>query len=65
MTHRPRKNHFLKQINASIDWSAIESVIQSHYAPGSDFTGRPAYPGLLLFKMLLVGIWHGGFSDEG
>jgi hypothetical protein len=26
--------------------------------------GRPAYPGLLLFKMLLVGLWHGGLSDE-
>lgn len=26
--------------------------------------GRPAYPGLLLLKMLLAGIWHGGLSDE-
>lgn len=26
--------------------------------------GRPAYPGLLLFKMLLVGLWHGGLSDQ-
>ncbi|MCX8519875.1 MAG: transposase, partial [Methylophilaceae bacterium] len=24
----------------------------------------PAYSGLLLFKMLLVGIWYGGLSDE-
>ena len=30
----------------------------------SDVTGRPAYPGILLFKMLLVGIWHGGLTDE-
>ncbi|MDR4653059.1 MAG: transposase [Nitrosomonas sp.] len=39
---------------------------QSHkyYAPVSDATGRPAYPGLLLFKMLLVGLWHDGLSDE-
>ena len=35
-----------------------------HYAPTSNATGRPAYPGLLLFKMLLVGIWNGGLSDE-
>ncbi|WP_369668812.1 transposase [Nitrosomonas cryotolerans] len=35
-----------------------------HYAPATDVTGRPAYPGLFLFKMLLVGIWHGGLSDE-
>ncbi|MEZ5679120.1 MAG: transposase [Nitrosomonas sp.] len=27
-------------------------------------TGRPAYPGLLLFKMLLVSLWHGGLSDK-
>jgi len=26
--------------------------------------GGPAYPGLLLFKMLLVGLWHGDLSDE-
>ena len=24
----------------------------------------PAYPGLLLFKMLLVGIWNDGLNDE-
>ena len=30
----------------------------------SDAAGRPAYSRLLLFKMLLVGIWHGGLSDE-
>jgi IS5 family transposase len=35
-----------------------------HYAPVSDAAGRPAYSGLLLFKMLLVGIWNGGLSDE-
>jgi len=26
--------------------------------------GRPAYSRLLLLKMLLVGIWNGGLSDE-
>ncbi len=30
----------------------------------SDAAGRPAYSELLLFKMLLVGIWNGGLSDE-
>ncbi|MCC8997035.1 MAG: transposase [Nitrosomonas sp.] len=35
-----------------------------HYAPVCDAAGRPAYSGLLLFKMLLVGIWNGGLSDE-
>lgn len=30
----------------------------------SSALGRPAWSGLLLFKMLLVGIWKGGLSDE-
>lgn len=47
-----------------IDWQPIEKDIAQHYAPSNDATGRPAYSGLLLFKMLLVGIWHGGLSDE-
>jgi len=61
---RTRKGNFLKQIDQLIDWSSIEKAIAVHYAPLSDAAGRPAYPGLLLFKMLLVGIWHGGLSDE-
>ena len=47
-----------------IDWSAIARAIAVHYAPVSDAAGRPAYSGLLLFKMLLAGIWNGGLSDE-
>lgn len=47
-----------------IDWKPLEQAIRRHYAPASDIIGRPAYPGLLLFKMLLVGLWHGGLSDE-
>ncbi len=47
-----------------IDWAPIEQAIKQHYAPIFDVTGRPAYSDLLLFKMLLVSIWHGGLSDE-
>lgn len=61
---RTRKGNFLKQIDQLIDWSAIEQAIAIHYAPISDAAGRPAYSGLLLFKMLLTGIWNGGLSDE-
>lgn len=64
VTRRTRKGNFLKQIDQLIDWSAIERAIAVHYAPVSDAAGRPAYSGLLLFKMLLVGIWNGGLSDE-
>ncbi len=64
VTRRTRKGNFLKQIDQLIDWSAIERAIAVHYALVSDAAGHPAYSGLLLFKMLLVGIWHGGLSDE-
>ncbi len=62
--YRTRKGNFLSQIDQLIDWTSIEKRIEQYYAPASDVTGRPAYPGLLLFKMLLVGIWNGGLSDE-
>jgi len=64
VTRRTRKGNFLNQIDHLIDWTPIEKTIAQYYAPVSDVTGRPAYPGLLLFKMLLVGLWHGGLSDE-
>ena len=64
VTRRTRKGNFLKQIDQLIDWNSIEKAITVHYAPVSGAAGRPAYPGLLLFKMLLTGIWHGGLSDE-
>lgn len=64
VTRRTRKGNFLNQIDYLIDWRPIEKAIAEHYAPTSDAAGRPAYPGLLLFKMSLAGIWHGGLSDE-
>jgi len=64
VTRRTRKGNFLRQIDQLIDWNSIEKAITVHYAPVLDAAGRPAYPGLLLFKMLLVGIWNGGLSDE-
>lgn len=64
ISHRTRKGNFLNQIDQLVDWQPIEREIRRHYAPVSDVVGRPAYPGLLLFKMLLVGLWHGGLSDE-
>lgn len=45
------QNHFLNQIDHSIDWQPIEQAIRRYYAQASDVVGRPAYPGLLLFKM--------------
>jgi IS5 family transposase len=64
VVRRTRKGNFLNQIDHLVDWKPIEKAINQHYSPKSDVIGRPAYPGLLLFKMLLVGVWHGGLSDE-
>jgi len=60
---RIRKNTFFKQINMLIDWSEVEKEISKVYKRGHSVDGRPAYSGLLLFKMLLLGIWY-GLSDE-
>ena len=48
-----------------IDWNSVEKAIAVHYAPASDAAERLAYSVLLLllFKMLLVGIWNGDLSD--
>ncbi len=64
VTRRTRKGNFLNQIDYLIDWEPIEKAIAEHYAPTYDAAGRPAYPGLLLFKMLLARIWHGGLSES-
>jgi transposase, IS5 family len=64
ISHRTRKGNFLNQVDHLIEWKPIEQESRHHYAPASDVVGRPAYPGLLLFKILLVGLWHGGLSDE-
>ena len=61
---RTRKGNFLKQMDLLIDWATLAEEIQKHYHPKADVIGRPAYPGILLFKMLLVGIWYKGLSDE-
>ena len=61
---RTSKDNFLKQMGVLIDWNVIALEINRHYHPKSDVVGRPAYPGILLFKMLMIGIWNGGLSDE-
>ena len=60
---RIRKNTFFKQINMLIDWSEVEKEIIKVYKRGHSVDGRSAYSGLLLFKMLLLGIWY-NLSDE-
>jgi len=60
---RIRKNTFFKQINILIDWKEVEKEVNKVYKRGHSVDGRPAYSGILLFKMLLIGIWY-DLSDE-
>lgn len=60
---RTVKNKFFRQIDAIIEWKVIEKEIEKVYHKGSDAVGRKAYPGIVLFKMLLIGIWY-NLSDE-
>jgi IS5 family transposase len=48
----------LDVISQSIDWQLIASVIDVHYSVGKAFVGRPSHSGLVLFKMLLLGMWY-------
>jgi IS5 family transposase len=55
---RTRKGTFLKQINQIVEWQPIEKEINKVYKRGQSVDGRQAYAGLLIFKMLLLGIWY-------
>ena len=61
---RTRKNKFFNQINTIINWEPIEKEINKVYKKGQDVTGRPSYPGIVLFKMMLLQIWY-NLSDPG
>ena len=55
------KNHFLLKINDLIDWSPIEKKLECLYDPSN---GRPSYPPLMMFKVLLLQQWF-NLSDRG
>lgn len=52
---------FLSEVDALIDWSPVEAVLDGIYASPK---GRPSYPLLALFKALLLQQWY-GLSDAG
>ncbi len=60
---RTKKSKFFKDIDLIIDWTQVNQLISKHYSKGKNAVGQDAYSGLLLFKMLLVGIWY-SLSDE-
>jgi IS5 family transposase len=54
----------LVRINALIDWNTIERVLGKHYRKTASADGRPAYPALPMFKLLLLQKCY-GLSDPG
>ena len=61
---RPRKKSFLDDIDRVIDWKPVEKLLKKHYKKVKAADGRPAYPPLPLFKMLLLQRWY-DLSDPG
>ena len=62
--HRSRKtSSFYDGIDCIINWDKIGKVIDRYYCKGETLQGCKPYSGILLFKMLLLGIWN-NLSDE-
>jgi IS5 family transposase len=59
---RKIKKAFFNQINILLDWDSIKIIIDKHYTKGASVTGKPAYDGVLLFKICLLQTWY-GLSD--
>ena len=58
VSHRKTTNLFLERVNQLMDWERIEGVIDSYATRGRGIAGNTAYPGLVLVKMSLLGIWY-------
>ena len=52
-------NRRLERISALLDWSVLGALLAGIYASS---TGRPSYPPMVLFKVLLLQGWY-GLSD--
>ncbi len=60
--NRKIKKTFFSQMNALLDWSGLNTVLDQYYTKGKRGTGKPAYDGLLLFKVCLLQTRY-GLSD--
>ena len=59
---RKIKSTFFRQMNELVDWQPVETIINEHYTKGKSAVGKPAYNGLMLFKVCLLQTWY-GLSD--
>jgi IS5 family transposase len=61
---RKHSNTFLDKIHQIIDFREIEKILKKNYKKRASADGRPAYPPLPMFKLLLLQRWY-GLSDPG
>ena len=54
---------FLRKLDKSIDWDAIETLLLKYYQTGKSREGERAYSPLFLFKCLLLQKWFRISSD--
>ena len=59
---RKHKDCFLDEIDRLIDWKPLEKVLRNKLKRVANAVGNPAYPPLLMFKILLLQRWY-NFSD--
>ena len=51
-------NTFLEKVDLLIDWKKIENILNKKYKEVESADGRPAYPALPMFKLLLLQRWN-------
>ena len=55
---RKHKDCFLDEIDRLIDWKPLEKVLRNKLKRVANAVGNPAYPPLLMFKILLLQRWY-------
>ena len=54
------KSKFLDEIDARVNWQPISTLLNKKLLKQeTDVAGRPAFPPIMLFKALLLGVWYG------
>jgi transposase, IS5 family len=61
---RKHSNAFLDKMDQFIDWNHIGKLLKKKYKKTMSTDGRPAYPPLPMFKLLLLQRWY-SLSDPG
>ena len=59
-----RRHKFFKSINTIVDWEPLVKELDKIYTRGRNKAGQRAYRGILLFKMLLIGIGYNLLDEQ-